>query len=422
MKRFQALSELHYHNRQLNTASTIFIKHSPDPTKRVVATTPSIFKALLQLHRIPPYVPPPPGVNPLKFGILSTAEISIQALILPSRNHSEVEVYSIAGRSKRKRSRASLGSMESRTSILDPTDIKVMFLGLAIVLDIIANILNMLALIDDPEVDAIYIPLPNSLHYEWTIKALSAGKHVLVEKPISTRAEEVLKMHELAEQKGLVLLEAMHTAVQLIAPHSKSADKREFKGITPRSSEFEKSSRAESSTAAYKPSDFDLAKGVVLDVGCYNLDVIRFLSSSDPFSVLSASHSELVGKVDKSASATLALPNDVTASLTCDISSSPSWGFIPNFDFSFEVDLEGGNIRLNQFMISHLYHAITVTKRTGEKLAEKVEAFVDKVKGREARTWHSKVDSVVEAEWLQKIYETMGLEVRPPSSYYLNDE
>ena len=78
--------------------------------------------------------------------------------------------------------------------------------------------------------DAIYIPvletpvslwslseqnsnlsqLPNSLHYEWTIKALSAGKHILVEKPIVTRTEEALKMHELAEQKGLVLLEAMH--------------------------------------------------------------------------------------------------------------------------------------------------------------------------------------------------------------------
>jgi len=89
-------------------------------------------------------------------------------------------------------------------------------------------------------------------------------------------------------------------------------------------------------------------------------------------------------------------------------------------------------------MIPHLYHTITVTKRTGEKLRvekekafrfpedpdrkferagrgedwwntyrHQLEAFVDKVKGREPRTWHSKADSVAEAEWLLKIYETV---------------
>jgi hypothetical protein len=50
------------------------------------------------------------------------------------------------------------------------------------------------------------IQLPNSLHYEWSIKALSAGKHLMVEKPVVTRAEVALKMHESAEQKGLILL------------------------------------------------------------------------------------------------------------------------------------------------------------------------------------------------------------------------
>ena len=119
-------------------------------------------------------------------------------------------------------------------------------------------------------------------------------------------------------------------------------------------------------------------------------------------------------------------------------------------------------------MVPHLYHTITVTKRTGQKsrvekekafrfsedtdgqleragrgedwwntYRHQLEAFVDKVKSREPRTWHSKADSVAEAEWLVKIYEAvrlgylsltngahmqffkMGLEVRPPSSHYL---
>lgn len=86
-------------------------------------------------------------------------------------------------------------------------------------------------LIDDPEVNAVYIAvsivphtleefstyhsiissqLPNIMHYEWTMKALDGGKHVLVEKPITTTSEDARKMHELAETKGLVLLEAMH--------------------------------------------------------------------------------------------------------------------------------------------------------------------------------------------------------------------
>jgi hypothetical protein len=134
------------------------------------------------------------------------------------------------------------------------------------------------------------------------------------------------------------------------------------------------------------------------------------------------------------------LPNDATASLTCDISASPSRQFIPTFDFSLEVNLESGNINLNQYMVPHLYHTITVTTRTGENLRvekekafrfpedsdgqveragrgedwwntyrHQLEAFVDKVKSREPRTWHSKADSVAEAEWLLKIYEAVRL-------------
>jgi Oxidoreductase family, NAD-binding Rossmann fold len=56
----------------------------------------------------------------------------------------------------------------------------------------------------------IFTQLPNGLHYEWTMKALAAGKHVLLEKPSANTAEETRAMFELAERKGLVLLEAFH--------------------------------------------------------------------------------------------------------------------------------------------------------------------------------------------------------------------
>jgi D-xylose 1-dehydrogenase (NADP+, D-xylono-1,5-lactone-forming) len=64
------------------------------------------------------------------------------------------------------------------------------------------------ALLADPAVDAVYISLPNSLHHDWTLKALAAGKHVLCEKPYSRRAADVVEAFDASEKAGLVLSEA----------------------------------------------------------------------------------------------------------------------------------------------------------------------------------------------------------------------
>src|SRR5438067_915200 len=64
------------------------------------------------------------------------------------------------------------------------------------------------SVLNDPEIEAVYIPLPNSLHAEWSTKALKAGKHVLCEKPLAVTAEEGLTMVQASRESGMLLMEA----------------------------------------------------------------------------------------------------------------------------------------------------------------------------------------------------------------------
>ena len=65
-------------------------------------------------------------------------------------------------------------------------------------------------MLDDPDIDAIYNPLPNSLHGPWTLRAIAAGKHVLCEKPFASNADEAAQVAQAAAGSGLVVMEAMH--------------------------------------------------------------------------------------------------------------------------------------------------------------------------------------------------------------------
>lgn len=70
-----------------------------------------------------------------------------------------------------------------------------------------------LAILDDPEIDCVLVALPNSLHYEWSARAIKAGKHVLIEKPscaTAREAEKLFNMPELSQPGGPVILEMLH--------------------------------------------------------------------------------------------------------------------------------------------------------------------------------------------------------------------
>jgi xylose dehydrogenase (NAD/NADP) len=172
-------------------------------------------------------------------------------------------------------------------------------------------------LLADPEVDAIYNPLPNSLHVEWSIKALEAGKHVLCEKPMSRHAGEVERAFDVAEREGLVLEEAFmwrhHPQLVRARELLAAGDVGELRVI-----------RAAFAFNAPDPDDIrlqaDLDGGGLMDVGCYCVSGCRALAGAEPI----RAYAEYVpggnGGVDVALAATLRFPGDVIAHFDCGLS------------------------------------------------------------------------------------------------------
>lgn len=364
--------------------------------------------------------------QPIKFGILGAAAIAPPALISPASTHPEVQVYAVAARDQ-KRAEAFAKKYGIEKAYGGSTGYQ--------------------QLLDDPEVEAVYNPLPNGLHYEWTMKALAAGKHVLLEKPAASTAEETREMFKLAKSKGLILMEAFHyrfhPAVQRLKAIVDGGELGAVKHIS-------------TSLAIPKgimgPGDirykYELGGGALMDMGCYTLSCLRYLSSSEPISIESATHevyvppsppSDYVRNVDRRTVAELLLPKGVTGTITCDLAMPPTLGVIPKIpQISAVVKCENGEVELFNFVAPAMYHWLKVKVVDGNGKAKtrtekaytfegeekgkewstyryQLEAFVDQLKGRTPQTWITKGDSVANMEWIEQIYEKTGLGSRPKS-------
>jgi predicted dehydrogenase len=135
------------------------------------------------------------------------------------------------------------------------------------------------ALLDDPEVDAIYLPLPNSLHREWTIRALEAGKHVLCEKPLALTAADCEAMAAAAHTHGVQLMEAFmyrfHPRTEALIAAVHGGDIGEVK-LVRSAFTFALRSRDDIRLSA------ELGGGALRDVGSYCVNVARTLYGSEP--------------------------------------------------------------------------------------------------------------------------------------------
>jgi predicted dehydrogenase len=140
------------------------------------------------------------------------------------------------------------------------------------------------ALLANPEIDSVYIPLPNHLHHPWTLRALKAGKHVLCEKPFACNTCEAQEMANAATEAGLLLMEAF---MYRFHPRSERIKQMVADGEigTPRivRSAFCYQMGEELLTsgqeARLKP---EMGGGALLDIGCYNVSVARLLLGTEP--------------------------------------------------------------------------------------------------------------------------------------------
>jgi xylose dehydrogenase (NAD/NADP) len=257
-------------------------------------------------------------------------------------------------------------------------------------------------LLEDPDVEAVYISLPNGMHIPWTMRSLEAGKHVLCEKPMSRSLDDVVRAFDLADSTGLVLSEGFMWRHH---PQAKRLGELLQEGVIGRlrvvraSFSFELATRHGPDDTRFDPQ---LDGGALMDVGCYCIGAIRFVGG-EPERVRAE---QVLGEsgVDVVFSATLRLPGYTLAHFDC--------GFVlPSRD---EVEIVGEQASL---FLDDPWHARTPVielRRDGE--VERIETehansyrlelenVSDAIRG-EGQLLLGRDDAVGQARTIEALYE-----------------
>jgi predicted dehydrogenase len=169
------------------------------------------------------------------------------------------------------------------------------------------------ALLADPEVDAVYIPLPNHLHAEWSIAAAQAGKHILCEKPLALTADDAQRMIDVAHEEGVTLMEAfmyrLHPSWQAVAELVASGEIGRLVSVQSWFSYF-------NDDAQNIRNIREAGGGALFDIGCYSVNLSRLLFGAEPRHVSAALVRDPVSGVDVLTSAILTFDEGI-ASFTC---------------------------------------------------------------------------------------------------------
>lgn len=269
------------------------------------------------------------------------------------------------------------------------------------------------ALIDDPDIDAVYNPLPNGLHGKWTRAALAAGKHVLCEKPFTANAAEARDIADLAETSDRVVMEAFHYRYH---PLSIRAEEIIASG------ELGEITRVEAALCFPLPRfsdiryDYSLAGGALMDAGCYAVHMIRTYGGSKP-EVVSAQAKRRDPRIDRAMTAELRFSAGHTGRIRCSMWSSRL------LETSARIVGDRGELRLFNPVMPHLIHRMSVRSSDGKRIerfarrasyAYQLDAFTGAVlRGEPVKT--PAQDAVANMAVIDAIYRAAGLPLREPS-------
>jgi predicted dehydrogenase len=173
------------------------------------------------------------------------------------------------------------------------------------------------SLIADTEIDAIYNSLPNSLHADWSIRAMKAGKHVLCEKPIAMNAPEAEEMFDVSRKTGRILVEAFmyrsHPQTLAVIENVRSGVIGPLRLIR---TSFCYRTRSIAGNVRFKR---ELGGGGLMDIGCYCINFARLFARAEPIAIHAVANFHSTG-VDELAAGTLLFPDNIVSSFTCGMS------------------------------------------------------------------------------------------------------
>jgi predicted dehydrogenase len=326
-------------------------------------------------------------MEPLRIGCLGAAKIAPSALIRPAKANDGVVCAAVAARDPE---RARAFARKHGIPTVHPT------------YD---------ALIDDPELDAVYNPLPNGLHGQWTLRALAAGKHVLCEKPFTANAAEAETVAEAAAASGLVVMEAFHWRYHPMAA-------RMLEIIA--GGDLGDVRRIEAALCFPLPLfkdirwQLDLAGGALMDAGCYPVHMVRTLAGTEPKVVRATAKLHSPG-VDRRMEAEFEFADGRTGAILTSMWSSTL--------LRMRVVVTGsrGTMRVFNPTAPHTFNRVSVSTSGGRRhervlggptYGYQLEAFRAAVQ-EGAPTLTPPPESVANMRVIDDIYRAAGLEPRP---------
>lgn len=324
---------------------------------------------------------------PLRVGILGAARIAPFAVIRHARNLDGVEVVAVA---EEYQSAERLERYARKHRI--PQTYR-----------------SFDALLASPDIDAVYVPLPISMHADWCVKAIQAGKHVLCEKPFAANASEAERVLRAAEGTGLVVAEAMHFRYHPLVDRVRQVI---------RDGEIGEIERIDASFSAYLPFndfrfDYVTGGGGTIDMGCYPIGFVRAVTEQEPI-VIEAEAGLHGALIDRWMRARMRLESGGEVRLFVGMRC------IKLLSVSMQIKGNRGSIGILNFIKPEVYHRLKIRTAAGVRnervpggstYKAQLEAFAEAIRtGTQPVTTIS--DAVKNARVIDAVYLAAGLPVR----------